>query len=306
MLLILTCTEDVTTDLLIPHLAGLPVFRFNIDRYEDYDWDFSGSRFSIAHRDGLTVTSETIRALYLRKPLFFERIDVPKDGSLVNWAREEVTEIMQNLYYTMAALGRCPLVHPGKGKWRKPRQMALAETLFRIPEWHVFHGPPTFGIGGRRWVVKSLTQTPVGEGKTLFVKEAEPVRLDTRYPWFVQEKVEAEEDVTVVYVKGKVFSYALDRRSFGGDDYRFDGAFNELPWKRTSLSERDRKGMRRFMRETGYSFGRFDFLRKGGELFFLEMNPNGQWAWLDGNNQDGLFTSISQEIIRVASMPTQV
>ena len=58
----------------------------------------------------------------------------------------------------------------------------------------------------------------------------------------------------------------------------------------------DERAIRGFMDETGYRFGRFDFIRKDGELWFLELNPNGQWAWLDEKNEHGLVTLVANAI----------
>ena len=54
--------------------------------------------------------------------------------------------------------------------------------------------------------------------------------------------------------------------------------------------------IRGFMAEAGLSFGRFDFIRKDGVLHFLEVNPNGQWAWLDEKNEHGLVTLVADAI----------
>ena len=36
------------------------------------------------------------------------------------------------------------------------------------------------------------------------------------------------------------------------------------------------------MKHFNLEFGAFDFiLSKSGELYFLEVNPNGQWYWLE-------------------------
>ncbi|MNT18172.1 hypothetical protein D3C72_1533580 [compost metagenome] len=35
------------------------------------------------------------------------------------------------------------------------------------------------------------------------------------------------------------------------------------------------------MDRLGISFGAFDFIYNGIEYFFLEVNPNGQWLWLE-------------------------
>ena len=43
------------------------------------------------------------------------------------------------------------------------------------------------------------------------------------------------------------------------------------------------------MKALKLKFGRFDFLiDKKNELWFLEVNSNGEWAWLDDNYQYGL------------------
>lgn len=38
MLLILTCSMDLTTDLVMRHLDDVPVFRLNIDLWREYQW----------------------------------------------------------------------------------------------------------------------------------------------------------------------------------------------------------------------------------------------------------------------------
>jgi hypothetical protein len=35
---------------------------------------------------------------------------------------------------------------------------------------------------------------------------------------------------------------------------------------------------------------------KDNQLFFLEINPNGQWAWLDIEQNTGLFAAVIDEI----------
>ena len=303
MLLILTNSRDVTTDLLIPHLKCIEFFRLDIDKYADYGWDFTNKGFAIAHRDGKRISSENITAIYERKLCFADVIDVPALGCEENWRREEIMDLIYGLIESMHAMGRAALVYAGNGRWRKLRQMKEAAKYFTVPEWHIWQGIDLKLPANKTWVVKTLTQLQLGDGGAIFVRSVDPAKLDAHYPWFLQEKVEAQEDVTVVYVKGTLFAYALDRSTFNGEDYRFDGAFTDLPWRKVTLTRDEQDSMRTFMQDTGYDFGRFDFLRKNGKLYFLEMNPNGQWAWLDIKNRDGLFTAIADEIIQVASLP---
>ena len=62
MLLIITCTEDVTSDMLIPFLDGVNVFRFNIDKWNEYIWDFSSRGFKVLSPNGKVLTSENIKS----------------------------------------------------------------------------------------------------------------------------------------------------------------------------------------------------------------------------------------------------
>ena len=102
--------------------------------------------------------------------------------------------------------------------------------------------------------------------------------------------------MTVVYVDGKTFAANAPRDSFGSEDSRKSLMENPIPWPRCELSPEDERAIKGFMDETGYRFGRFDFIRKGGELWFLELNPNGQWAWLDEKNEHGLVSMVADTI----------
>jgi len=137
----------------------------------------------------------------------------------------------------------------------------------------------------------------VGGGAILPVIDVEPSRLSADFPWFLQSKVDASHDITVVWVKGRCFAYALDRSLFDGPDCRMPTYMHDLPWPACRLSVYEEAAVAGFMQETGYEFGRLDFLRSSdGTLWFLELNPNGQFAWLDPNGENGLLDTIAFEI----------
>jgi len=86
--------------------------------------------------------------------------------------------------------------------------------------------------------------------------------------------------------------------SFDGEDSRKSIFTSQCAWPRCELSQKEERTIKGFMDETGYRFGRFDFIRKNGELWFLELNPNGQWAWLDEKNEHGLVSMVADAIKR--------
>lgn len=338
MIFICTCSQDTTTDLLLPSLGDLPTFRFNIDRTEDYTWMFCRHGFAIKDiRSQSVINSRTLSSFYLRKPIYFKGLDIPKEGSLADWCRKETDELFKDLYREYEARNQTALIHSRNTQYGKLRQMRAAESYFKVANWYFFHGALPAELGqvaiakpvhsgraslpectvlvgscvprdrkGRgfatssqgRWVAKSLTGTPIGKGKSFFVKEVDPTQLDLSYPWFLQEKIDGEDEVTVVYVNGRLFAYRYPRTAVEKtDDVRLASLEDPSKWKPCTLTAAEQAAIRGFMSETGYSFGRFDFIRKDGELWFLELNPNGQWAWLDEKNEHGLISAIAEAIM---------
>ena len=302
MIFICTCSQDGTTNYLLPCLKNEQTFRFNIDKREDYCWDFARHGFVISNvKTAESITSKTLSSFYLRKPMFIEDVDIPKGGCLENWCREEMEAVFRDLYSECEARNLTALVRGSSTKYGKLRQMLVAEKYFNVANWHIFHGALPDELKHGKWVVKSLTGTPIGKGKMLFVKEVDPMKLDLSYPWFLQEKIVGEDEVTVVYVNGKIFAYRYPRSKINACEDVRRGIFEDLSqynWQLCELSSSEKSSIHGFMAETGYRFGRFDFIRKkNGELWFLELNPNGQWAWLDEHNKDGLISTIANAII---------
>jgi hypothetical protein len=50
------------------------------------------------------------------------------------------------------------------------------------------------------------------------------------------------------------------------------------------------------MAELGLHFGRLDFLLGEDGYWFLEVNTNGEWAWLDTEGHHGLLLKVASEI----------
>ena len=299
MIFIATCSKDTTTDIVTGELDASGVFRFNIDKPEDFSWDFHADGFRIVDKTAdHEITGKNITSFYLRKPMYIDSVDVPKYGCVENWRREETSELLNDFYRECQNRNLVALVRSKNSHYGKLRQLLAAKKYFHVAPWHFFHGELPEQLKRGRWVVKSMTQTPVGKSKIFFVKEVNPAALDLSYPWFVQERIEGEEEVTVVYVDGQTYAASAPRDSFDMEDSRKTLMEHPRAWPRCELSPAEECAIKGFMDETGYRFGRFDFIRKDGELWFLELNPNGQWAWLDEKNENGLVTMIADAIRR--------
>ncbi len=299
MIFIATCSQDTTTSIVLDKFDAADVLRFDIDRPDDFAWDFSGTGFVISDKtSGKKITDRILSSFYVRKPFYLNRIDVPGYGNLENWRREETIELFRDFFRECQKRGLVALVCCKDDRYGKLRQLLAASKYFRVAPWHFFHGELPEELKRGRWVAKTMTNTSIGRDKMFFVKEVDPTALDLSYPWFVQGRIDGEEEVTVVYVDGETFAASAPRNSFDGEDSRKSIFTNSDVWPRCALSPDEERAIKGFMDETGYRFGRFDFIRKNGELWFLELNPNGQWAWLDENNEHGLVSMVADAIKR--------
>ncbi|MBR5522607.1 MAG: hypothetical protein IKV82_03995 [Akkermansia sp.] len=301
MILILSNSVDVTTDLMLPHLQErADVFRFNMDLWRDYQWNIHAHGFELQDPVGRVCTEQLTGAVYERKVMFNPpRIDEPAGGSQEAWLRSEVQMIWSSLKDWAFHEGKLAVIHPSpSGTWYKWRQMRHAARYFRVPEWQMLHGTPV--TLSAPVVCKTNGVTPVGNGTVLTVNKVDPAAVDVAYPWFLQQmEAEASADVTVAYIAGKLFASEFSRTDMRGVDSRTSSLEHPERWVPCELSADEQCRIVEMMRETGLSFARLDFLRTPKGLVFLEFNPNGQFAWLDIKNERGLFTCIADEVWRV-------
>lgn len=139
----------------------------------------------------------------------------------------------------------------------------------------------------------------MGNGKLFHVTRLRAEQADSRFPWFLQQVGNAEEEVTVAYIAGRCFASVMSRAGMKGEDSRQACIDGTADWHPCELSPDEEQRLVPMMRETGLSFARLDFLRIQGQLHFLEFNPNGQFAWIDIKDERGMLTCVADAIMRV-------
>jgi hypothetical protein len=288
MLLILTNSLDGTSDEIVRRVGSEQVFRFNVDLWKDYILTVNSNGFFISDPTGRTCRSEGIRAAYVRKPSFDDPLTIPEGGCEEAWLRTQIAYVVQELYNWCNSKGLVRLVEKGaQNRLGKFSQLWIAQKYFPVPRWRFQHNPEGVEVDFSPCIVKPLTADFIEEYQFLFTKRADPLELDPSYPWMIQKEVDASHDVTVVYVRGVSFAFRLDRATFEGVDWRKHINRQSLDWEAWGLSN-----------EQEERIGRLDFLMSGDVLYFLEVNTNGQWAWLDEEGRCGVFDAVVSELTR--------
>jgi hypothetical protein len=297
MHLLISAAPDLTADLLCERL-GNSVLRINWERWNDYDIEISDTSFSVSDSYGRKVTETSVENVIWRKPA---KTVEPEPGEFYYCFHEfkyAIRAIVERIKRSDPR--RLPIDPDHNSTVDKFRQLQIARRHFAIPQWKFTSAPSKQPIFNMRWVIKSLTGEPLPNetgSKVIYTTDAEPERLADGFPWFLQARVDAAFDVTVVFVDGELFAFALDRNSFPGLDWRRSIGQDVVDrgWCRFDLSSSVSTRLTAVMNELGLRFGRIDLLTddlSSDEFWFLEVNPNGQWAWLDLRQDNGLFESV--------------
>ena len=309
MHLIFTSYLDVTSDMLIDKI-GHKTIRVNNDRPQDHEILINKDGFVIRDRHGRSVDSNNLLTAIIRKPA--PHIMDKNDESVHTFretsaAHAGLLNLIQYLWPEKLPISPSRIKDVSKFV-----QLFAAKDLFPIAPW-AFTTHPERSSLCEDIVVKTLSGSPFSPGKGdssatfIYVQPAKLRDLADDYPWFLQEQVEARFDLTVLYIDGLMFGQRLDRHSFDGLDWRKHiGTSKDTLWETCILPEDLQNRIKRYMQKLDLSFGRLDFLASNPEMTdasFLEVNPNGQWAWMDLKMNNGIFGAMVEFLCRPRSGP---
>jgi len=124
----------------------------------------------------------------------------------------------------------------------------------------------------------------------------------TECPAVLQEYLEKRDELRITVVGREIHACRIDTSKASAkaqEDFRhYDWANTE--YHAESLADSFAGRLRKFMKISGLSYGAFDFVRsKDDRTVFLEVNPMGQWLWIE--DLSGL--PITKSIARWLSVP---
>lgn len=314
---ILTNSEDGKhTDIVMEKLqkANQNVFRFDSDRFAggeivvDFRANDKDCGF-VMHSQGQTLDSKNIKSVWYRRPNNFN-IQI-KDLVQRRYAEDEIASFLNGLWAnTKKAFWLSRVSSLEKAKL-KVFQLQLALKLgLKIPRTIVTNDPK---IVRGFWdsckhgtVFKAIYREFLDYGEkaftipTTFLTEEHIAKLDLvkRIPCLFQEFIDKKYEVRVTVVGREMFSVKINyQENFQTViDWRDPRFIDKLRYETVKLPEAITKICRIMLNKLDLSFGAFDFVvDKTGEIFFLEINPNGQWHWME--SQVGL--PISDAIVDV-------
>jgi len=316
MILIITSKRDLTSDFIVLELQsrGLPYLRLNTEDLPkgtfycrpglDDAWHFE--------LEGVPFDLALVKAAYFRRP------GIPEPLSEINetertYSTAEWQAMLQSFYW---AIGDRWLNAPYAIALAedKVRQLTLARKFgFRIPDTLIGNAPAAaqaFAAGGGI-VGKPLRNAVVSGPRSDRVVFTSRVAIDAHTdplsiracPLILQQEIKKRCDVRVTVVGDQVFAATIDSQS---------NPDTEVDWRKTStpdlphstygLPPEVAKACVALTKSLGLRFGALDFvLDPAGQLWFLEVNPNGQWAWIETRTGYPIAAAIVAELERIAN-----
>ncbi len=298
---IYTNSLDMTADLLISRIGTEEIFRFNVDLWREYKIKIDHAGLSIENSAGRLITSNDIVKFYWRKPFLSQYLyPQQKIPSELVYMEEELSYAMRDMVNLAWSEEKIVLVEPlADLRVGKFVQLKIAGRYFNIPPYKFVSGSPDFFEPGKLAIVKSLTSKRVSTDTVLYTTRVQEDQLDPSTPWMIQDYLPASWDITVVFVRGRMYGFELNRDGFLDEtvDWRETGGPEAADaWRHHQLPKPLEDSIVRFMSDLGLQYGRLDLLFTGEDYYFLEVNPNGEWAWLDFYGEEGLLGKMIEEI----------
>jgi len=294
MLLILTSDKDLTADFLIVELINrdLPYFRLNAEELATAKYTFALTQADV--RRVLSVGSRTldlnkVTAVWYRRVIQPGPIPALSPGERI-FVAGELRHLAMGLVLNPDAIWVNPIDSVFVAE-HKLYQLQIARQLgFTVPRTLVSGDP----LELRKFSAENAAGTickPIFHG--MFFDETSSYSVYTRRvipdsinpdsvkscPVLLQEEIPRCADVRATFIGSKCFVADIK-----GDSSIVDWRDPDVSvdYSESSLSA-DQEGMcRAMLAKLGLQYGAFDFLRTpDGELVFLEINPTGEWAWLE-------------------------
>lgn len=294
MLLILTSDKDLTADFLIVELItrDLPYFRLNAEELTKAGFTFSLSENRLRREISVgtrVLDLNEVKAVWYRRAIHPGSIADLPPGERV-FVAGELRHLAMGLVLNPDVMWVNPIDRVSVAE-HKLYQLQVARQLgFRVPRTLVSRDPlelRTFAAANEFGTICK----PIFHG--MFADEVASYSIYTRRvnaesfeedsvktcPVLLQEEVVRSADVRATFIGPECFVADIE-----GDSSLVDWRDPDVPvsYSESSLSDEDQNMCRAMLAKLGLRYGAFDFVRTPeGDLVFLEINPTGEWAWLE-------------------------
>lgn len=300
MLLVLTNSLDATADYLLSHLlkASVPFLRL--------DTDSALSRIALSYQDGKPALKvdghwyepNDFTSVWYRRPerlLLGNATDTPEGRCVV----DEWSEALEGFLAHIPAAQWMNYPAANAQASKKLEQLSMAQKHgFAIPETIVTQDPKVlrdfFNTHTGEIIVKPMGRASVerpddGCDSLIYtnrVRESDIEDLTDlpQCPTLFQQAIRKVSDIRITVVDADIHAVELIAKDVDGHqrcDIRRNN-MQDVAYRMIDLPASAKSAVRNLMSFYGLRFAAIDMAKaENDQWYFFEVNPNGQWAWLD-------------------------
>ncbi|MEU8924596.1 ATP-grasp ribosomal peptide maturase [Kitasatospora sp. NPDC048545] len=307
--LVLTNPLDVTADAVLRVLAERRVPVVRLDPGADLH---TGASLTAAYRTGgqrgALRTANRVLDLGAVRSVWVRRAS-PYEGPSELDGQDRRFAASQALWGAGGILASLPGAHYVNHPWanraaeHKPAQLAAAQRCgFPVPDTVITNDPREarefVAAQATGAVYKPLWNTPYavdGRPHAVWVREVEPAEITdavSACPHLFQARVPKAFDARVTAVGDRLFGVRID-----SPDLDWRRRQDRMACTPIDVPESVARSVAAYLGRLRLVYGAFDFAVTGsGAWYFLECNPNGQWAWQPAATTDAIARALADQL----------
>lgn len=290
-ILLVTNTYDKTADYIEEKVDN--IFRFNTNKFvENYELSYSFNNWNLKNiTTGDLISKNSIKGGYYRRPSLPEIIS----DSLGNEIKESLSLESYDIYQTFLESIKCKwLTDPNKVRYTENRviQLNCAKSIgFRIPKYLFTNNSDDakYFINNKQKVcMKPINLKPFEYKNSIYclyntVVEAKDFDYLGGMPIQLQNYVDKKVEYRIIIIGNDIFPVAIkySKESENSIDWRI-GNCMQVKYEKTVIENKLSTLCMKLMKKMKINFACIDIICDyNNEYYFLDLNPNGQWVWLE-------------------------
>lgn len=260
--------------------------------------------------DGNEIHDNTIAAAWLRRPSTTGPIPKKEDHAQRLWRDREQASTQDDIWGLISDKKWLNAPASIRHAERKLLQLAAARSLgFVIPETVVTNSRESITQvlpSGDRILKMHNAMIPVQGGYKAHYATIAPSDPDGKpqgfpFPGIWQNYIQKAKEWRVTIVGSEVFAAAVYTDADAKDDWRRYQATSKVTFKLEAFPDDLKARCFELLKYYGLRYGAFDFIEcPDGTFVFMELNPNGQYYWLEHELGLPISDAVTSALIRIA------
>lgn len=307
-ILLISNKQDLTADVIVDeiHKRKLDFYRFNTEELGESVYvslDITNDHYFIYDKHLNKIWNlRDFSSVYYRRPVLPSYNDANLSNEEKSFLLRENLKTIEGLYKLLSASFWINPVFATREAENKIWQMKLARDIgFEIPKSLISNYPATFhkftGLN-RNCVVKCLGSASLSKDsdKIVFTHKLDKDFCNEQIefcPTYVQQNIPRLYDIRVIVIDNDAFAFSIKFNTKDGNVVDWRESDDPILYEYIEIPLNVKEKCILITHDLGLLFGAIDLIRGlDGNFYFLEINPNGQWAWLEAETGIKLSSKI--------------